>query len=67
MAHEVEEVKDRDFGTNWVKSSRLLFYIQVFVVIGFITGGCYNLYTHRYKGTPKVEVPENTKYTPKYK
>ena len=64
---EVEQYKDKEFGYNWVTSSRFLFYIQVFVVVAFLLGGCYNLYQHRYKGKPEVEVPDNTLYTPKYK
>ena len=40
---------------------------QVFLVLAFVLGGCYNLYTHRYKGHPKVEVPTNTLYNPTYK
>ncbi|MDE3145686.1 MAG: hypothetical protein KGL19_16170 [Bacteroidota bacterium] len=58
---------EKDFTKNWVNSSRFLFYIQVFIVIAFIFGGCYNLYQHRYMGKPDVKVPDNTLYTPKYK
>jgi hypothetical protein len=50
-----------------VSSSRFLFFCQVFLVITFVLGGCYALYTHRYKGKPKVNVPESTQYNPKYK
>jgi hypothetical protein len=64
---EIIDNSDKDFAHNWVNSSRWLFYCQVFVVLAFIFGGCYNLYTHRYKGKPNVEVPANTEYNPKYK
>ncbi|MEN9950855.1 MAG: hypothetical protein RLZZ557_387 [Bacteroidota bacterium] len=56
-----------DFGRNWVASSRFLFHIQLFAIVAFVMGGCYGLYSMHYKGKPKVEVPENTLYTPKYK
>jgi hypothetical protein len=56
-----------DFGRNWVSSSRFLFHIQLFAIVAFVMGGCYGLYSMRYKGKPKVEVPESTQYTPKYK
>jgi hypothetical protein len=67
MAHEIEDYRDREFGYNWVTSSRFLFYMQVFVVVAFLLGGCFELYQHRYKGHPDVEVPGNTLYTPQYK
>lgn len=69
MEH-TEEVKDpkiKDFAYNWVNSSVFLFYLEVFCIVAFLLGGCYNLYTHRYKGKPEVNVPANTLYTPQYK
>ena len=62
-----KDYRDKDFAHNWVHSSVFLFYLQVFCIIAFVLGGCYSLYTMRYKGKPKVEVPENTLYNPKYK
>ena len=56
MSHQETE-KEKDFTKNWVNSSRFLFYLQVFAIIAFIFGGCYNLYQHRYKGKPDVIVP----------
>jgi len=64
---EIQEHKEKDFGYNWVKSSRFLFYVQVFCIVAFILGGCYKLYKQSYPGKPEVEVPDNTLYTPKYK
>ena len=64
---EYKNPRERDFAFNWVHSSVFLFYLQVFCVVAFTLGGCYGLYTHRYKGKPKVNVTENTLYTPKYK
>lgn len=66
MSSEAIE-NEKDFTKNWVTSSRFLFYVQVFVVVAFIFGGCYNLYQHRYAGKPDVKVPDNTLYTPQYK
>ena len=62
-----KDYREKDFAHNWVHSSVFLFYLQVFCIIAFVLGGCYSLYTMRYKGKPKVEVPENTLYSPKYK
>jgi hypothetical protein len=56
-----------DFSRNWVASSRFLFYVQIFCILAFVLGGCYNLYKHRYKGKAEVVVPESSLYNPKYK
>lgn len=67
QAQEIKDPKLKDFTHNWVNSSVFLFYLEVFCIVAFIIGGCYNLYTHRYTGKPEVEVPSNTLYTPQYK
>ena len=67
MSYEVESNKEKDFKYNWVSSSRFLFYVQLFCVAAFLLGGCYNLYQHRYKGKPDIEIQSSTQYTPQYK
>jgi hypothetical protein len=62
----IESGEKKDFGRNWVTSSRFLFHIQLFAFLAFVLGGCYGLYSMSYKGKPKIEVPESTQYTPKY-
>jgi hypothetical protein len=64
---ELKKKQERDFTRNWVNSSVFLFYLQVFCLVAFLLGGCYNLYVHRYKGKPAIEVQGSTKYTPEYK
>jgi hypothetical protein len=66
MSNEVIDNKHNDFTRNWVVSSRFLFYVQLFCLVAFVLGGCYNLYSYRYKGKPQVEVPSSTLYDPKY-
>jgi hypothetical protein len=66
-SQEVQQNKEKDFRYNWVSSSRFLFYMQVFCIVAFLLGGCYQLYKYRYRGQPDVEVPESTQYSPKYK
>jgi hypothetical protein len=63
---ELKKVQDSDFTHNWVSSSGFLFYLQVACLAAFILGGCYQLYTKKYK---KIEAPvqESSLYTPKYK
>ncbi|HLO37765.1 MAG TPA: hypothetical protein VK173_04720 [Lacibacter sp.] len=67
MAQEIIDEKQKDITSNWVTSSRFLFYVQVFCIAAFLLGGCYKLYSYRYKGKPDVQVPESTLYNPKYK
>jgi hypothetical protein len=59
---------DREFGRNWVTSSRFMFYMQVLSFLAFVTGCSVNMYkATEYKQKPKVEVQESSLYTPKYK
>jgi len=67
MEQEIIEDKEKDFKHSWVSSSRFLWYCQIAVVIAIVLSACVAQYTHRYKGKPKVNVPENTLYNPKYK
>ncbi|HRD58102.1 MAG TPA: hypothetical protein PK504_08630 [Ferruginibacter sp.] len=66
MAQEIIDNSGKDVTHNWVSTSRFIWFCQIFLVLAFVLGGCYNLYQHRYKA-PKVTVPENTLYNPKYK
>lgn len=63
--HTVENTND--FTRDWVSSSRFLFYLKIACILAFLVGGSYALFGHRYKGKPKVAVPESSLYDPKYK
>ncbi|RPD41341.1 hypothetical protein [Chitinophaga barathri] len=63
--HTVENTND--FTRDWVASSRFLFYLKLACILALVVGGSYALFTHRYKGKPKVAVPESSLYDPKYK
>lgn len=63
---ELRKIQDKDFTHNWVASSAFLFYLQVAIIVAFIVGASYMLYTKRYE-KPEVTVQESTLYTPKYK
>jgi hypothetical protein len=65
--HEFENPEKQDFKHSWVNSSTFLFYLSVFCLLAFMVGCSLGIYDHRYKGKPKVNVPESTQYTPKYK
>ena len=64
--HNNEDYKDKEFGYNWVNSSRFLFYLQVFVFFCFVLGGCYKLYENRFV-KPDVSVQSSSEYKPVYK
>jgi hypothetical protein len=67
MSHEVENYKEKEFGYNWVSSSKFVFYLSVLCILAFVIGGSYQLYKHSYKGKPDVEVQSSSEYTPQYK
>ena len=67
MQEQIIDESEKDFAHNCVSSSRFIWLFQIFLVLALILGGCYNLYSHRYKGKPEVNVPESTQYNPKYK
>jgi len=54
MHQEIIDNTHKDFGHNWVSSSRFIWFCQVFLIIAFVLGGCYSLYENRYKGKPTV-------------
>ncbi|MEZ5016637.1 MAG: hypothetical protein R2800_06265 [Flavipsychrobacter sp.] len=47
--------------------SRFLFILFFFGFFIFAWSGCYRLYQDSYKSNEDIEVPDNTKYNPKYK
>lgn len=65
------EVKDldnqADIELNKPSKSRFLFILFFLGIFIFAWSGCYNLYEHSYKSNKDIEVPDNTKYDPKYK
>jgi hypothetical protein len=67
MSQEIIDHEQKDFTKNWVNSSRFLFYLQVFCILSFVLGGCFQMYNQRYKGTPAVEVQSSSKFKPEYK
>jgi len=64
---EIIDDSEKDITHNWVSTSKFIWLCQMFLVLALVLGGCYGMYTHRYKGKPEVSVPENTQYNPKYK
>lgn len=67
MSNEIIDNQEKDITSNWVNSSRFLFYLQVFCILAFVLGGCYRLYNQRFKGKPDVEVQKSSQFKPEYK
>jgi hypothetical protein len=64
---ELKDPKLKDLANSWVDSSAFLFYLSILCIVALSFGWTYNMYAHRYKGKPDVNVPGNTLYTPQYK
>ncbi|MBK7763934.1 MAG: hypothetical protein IPI46_11315 [Bacteroidetes bacterium] len=56
-----------DIEHNKPSKSRFLFLLGLFGFLLFAIGCNYGLWTRSFKSTEKIEVPESTQYTPKYK
>ncbi len=56
-----------DIELNKPSKSRFLFHLGFFSLLLFAIGCNYGLWTRSFKSTEKIEVPESTKNTPKYK
>lgn len=63
------ELKDNpvDIELSQPSKSKFLFYLGLFGYIIFFVGCNYGLWTRHFRSTEKIEVPESTQYTPKYK
>jgi len=57
MSNETNS-SEKDFTSNWVSSSRFLFYIQVFCILSFVLGGCYRMYHQKYPGNQILKFKE---------
>jgi hypothetical protein len=69
LHHNEENQLDNpaDIELNKPSKSRFLFLLFFFGLFIFAWAGCYNLYEHSYQSNKDIEVPDNTKYDPKYK
>jgi hypothetical protein len=56
-----------DIDINKPSRAKFLFYLGFFGFFLFAVGCNYGLWTRSFKSTEKIEVPESTQYTPKYK
>jgi hypothetical protein len=67
MAEKIRPIDDNDLSKSWVTSSRFIFYTSIFCLLAFVFSCSFRLWQQRWKGNPKVNVPESTLYNPTYK
>jgi len=67
MSQEVHTTEEsKDITTNWVTSSRFIFYVSVFCLIALVVGNCSKVFSSGFK-KPTPEVNSSSQYKPEYK
>jgi hypothetical protein len=56
----------KDINSNWVTSSKFLFYVSVFALLSLVVGNCSKVFTSGFK-KPNPEVQSSSQYKPEYK
>ena len=56
----------KDINSNWVTSSKFLFYVSIFAILSLVVGNCTKLFTSGFK-KPNPEVQSSSQYKPEYK
>jgi hypothetical protein len=57
---------EKDIASNWVTSSRFIFYVSIFAILALVLGNCTKLFTSGFK-KPSPEVNTSSQYKPEYK
>jgi hypothetical protein len=67
MSQDIHQPEvSKDINSNWVSSSRFLFYVSVFAILSLVVGNCSKLFSSGFK-KPTVEVQSSSQYKPEYK
>jgi hypothetical protein len=56
----------KDINSNWVTSSKFLFYVSVLAILSLVVGNCSKVFTSGFK-KPNPEVQTSSQYKPEYK
>jgi len=52
MSQDLQETAaEKDIASNWVTSSRFIFYVSVFALLALVLGNCTKLFTSGFKKT----------------
>ena len=67
MSEDLQQIEaEKDIATNWVTSSRFLFYVTIFSLLALVVGNCSKVFSSGFK-KPTVEVNTSSQYKPEYK
>ena len=67
MSEDLQQIEaEKDITTNWVTSSRFLFYVTIFSLLALVVGNCSKVFSSGFK-KPTVEVNTSSQYKPEYK
>jgi hypothetical protein len=67
MSQDLNQTEvSKDINSNWVTSSRFLFYVSVFAVLSLVVGNCSKVFSSGFK-KPNPEVQTSSQYKPEYK
>ena len=67
MSQDLQQPEaSKDINSNWVTSSRFLFYVSVFAVLSLVVGNCTKVFSSGFKKTTP-EVQTSSQYKPEYK
>jgi len=67
MSEDLQQIEaQKDIATNWVTSSRFLFYVTIFSLLALVVGNCSKVFSSGFK-KPTVEVNTSSQYKPEYK
>jgi hypothetical protein len=56
----------KDINSNWVTSSKFLFYVSIFAILSLVVGNCAKVFSSGFK-KPNPEVQTSSQYKPEYK
>ncbi|MEN9701627.1 MAG: hypothetical protein RIR55_953 [Bacteroidota bacterium] len=56
----------KDINSNWVTSSKFLFYVSIFAILSLVVGNCSKVFSSGFK-KPNPEVQTSSQYKPEYK
>lgn len=67
MSQDIQQAETTpDIKSNWVSSSRFIFYVSLFAVLSLVVGNCSKIFSSGFK-KPSPEVNTSSQYKPEYK
>jgi hypothetical protein len=67
MSQDLNQTEvSKDINSNWVTSSKFLFYVSIFAILSLVVGNCSKVFSSGFK-KPNPEVQTSSQYKPEYK